>query len=139
MIPTAAQTLLRKLEGWSTKTTHGTGACEFGSLSRDTDGNGKRHRIAVVENVESVLVRACHVDGRALVALWMCRESRKGWSLDLAWRGRHADDLAPQQITARQLTAYASAPDVSTALAACAVAGPKTKAGELETDLKEAG
>lgn len=110
--PTAARTLLRQLEDWSVKTTHATGPCEFGGLSEDTDGEGKRHRVSNVEDVDSVLLRATHVDGRAFVALWIRRPGttptgkHKGWSLDLAWRGRRPDELTPKQITATELKAY---------------------------------
>jgi hypothetical protein len=105
-LPTAARSLLRKLDGWKTFTRPAAGQLEFGSLSVDTDGNGKRHRISLVENVDSVLIRARHTDGRALVAVWIRRESRKGWTLDMAWRGRRADEYAPRQVTARELAAY---------------------------------
>jgi hypothetical protein len=117
-IPAGTRSLLRQLEGWSTQVRHATGHCQFNALSEDTNGEGRRHRVSVIEAVDSVLVRARHVDGRALVALWMRRATRKGWTLDLAWRARHSDDLAPQQITARQLTAYVTAPDVRSALVA---------------------
>ena len=66
-----------------------------------------------------MLVRARHVDGRALVAIWARRASRKGWALDMAWRGRHAGEWTPRRLTATQLRAYVGAPDVRTALAAC--------------------
>lgn len=115
--PTAARSLLRKLDGWSTQLCHGSGSLEFGGLSVETDGNGKRKRISYFETVDSVLVRARHVDGRALVALWIRRAGQKGWKLDLAWRARHVGELAPREIKARQLTAYATAPDVASALA----------------------
>jgi len=118
--PRAAAVLLRKLDGWSTQLRTATGQCAFGTLSADTDGNGKRHRVEVLETVDSVLIRARHVDGRALVALWIRRRRAPGWTLDLAWRARHHGELAPRPITARQLTAYAGAPDPESALAACA-------------------
>jgi len=62
--PRAAAVLLRKLDGWSTQLRTATGQCAFGTLSADTDGNGKRHRVEVLETVDSVLIRARHVDGR---------------------------------------------------------------------------
>lgn len=131
--PAAARTLLRQLGGWSTRTNPATGPCEFGGLSEETDGNGRRRRVNVVEIVDSLLVQARHVDGRALVALWIRRPGttpagkRKGWSLELAWRGRDlADDRdLPQRITARQLTAYATAPDLHIALRAVTDLAPK--------------
>lgn len=117
-LPAAAKTLLRQLDGWSHTTSHATGSCGFSGLSETVDGNGRRRRTEIVETVDSVLVRACHVDGRALVALWLHRSGRKGWTLDLAWRGRHPHEPAPRRITATQLRAYVAAPDAAAALAA---------------------
>lgn len=111
-MPASARALLRQLDDWSTQITHATGPCEFGGLSEDTDGEGKRHRISALEDVDSVLLRGAHVDGRAFVALWIRRPGftakgrRNGWSLDLAWRGRRSDELTPKQITATQLKEY---------------------------------
>ena len=127
-VPAAARTLHRRLieAGWSIAgPRHGSGAWAYSALSETEDGNGKRKRTELVEDVESVLVRARHVDGRALVALWVRRASRKGWSLDLAWRGRHPDEHTPRPITATQLRAYAAAPDHRTALAAAELAGQR--------------
>ncbi len=104
-LPRAASTLLRSLDDWSHRTTHATGPCTFGALSQATDGDGKRTRLAVVETVDSVLVQARHVDGRALVALWV-RRPGKGWTLDLAWRGRAPGEHTPAPLTARELAAY---------------------------------
>lgn len=104
--PTAARSLLRKLEDWSASLHHGSGSLEFGGLSIDTDGNGKRHRVSSVEDVDSVLVRAQHADGRALVAVWIRRTGHKGWTLDTAWRGRAPGELTPQRLTARELAVY---------------------------------
>lgn len=118
-LPTAARTLLKQLDGWSVEgPRHAIGPYVFGGLSEETDGEGKRKRIQTVEQVDSVLVRARHVDGRALVALWMRRPERKGWALDMAWRGRRPDEYAPHPLTATQLKAYIAAPDHVAALAA---------------------
>jgi hypothetical protein len=111
-IPTAAKTLLKKLSDWSVKVTHATGRLEFGGLSEETDGEGKRHRVSVPEDVDSCLVQARHVDGRAFVALWVHRHGQctaaggKKWKLDLAWRGRRPGEWTPKQITATELKAY---------------------------------
>lgn len=111
-IPTAAKTLLKKLDDWSVETTCASGELEFGGLSEDTDGDGKRHRVSVLDAVESVLVRARHVDGRAIVALYVHRvgdltpAGGRKWKLDMAWRGRHLDEHAPHQLTATELAAY---------------------------------
>lgn len=117
-LPAAARTLLRQLDDWSHRVTHATGPCGFTGLSETEDGNGRRRRIEVIEQVDSVLVRACHLDGRAFVALWIRRPTRKGWALDLAWRGRGPDEHTPRPITATQLRAYVAAADLRAALAA---------------------
>ena len=117
--PAAARTLLRQLDSWSVAgPVHATGPCTFTGLSETEDGHGKRKRIELVELVESVLIRACHVDGRALVALWIRRPSRRGWSLDTCWRGRHPGEYTPRPMTATQLKAYVAAPDAGAALVA---------------------
>ena len=100
--PTAAKTLLRQLaEGWSVAgPTYATGPITVTAYG-EPRGDGTRPKIAVTEVVDSVLVRACHVDGRAVVALWI-RRPGKGWSLDMAWRGRHPHEHAPRRITPRR-------------------------------------
>jgi hypothetical protein len=132
-LPVAANTLLKQLRehvpAWSVaEPRHATGPLAFGGLSEQTDGEGKRRRIEIIEQVDSVLIRACHVDGRALVALWIRRSTRKGWTLDMAWRGRRPDEYAPQRITATQLKAYVAAPTHAAAIAAVSV---------TDTDKKE--
>jgi hypothetical protein len=77
-LPAAARTLLKQLgelvPAWSINgPRHATGPCVFGGLSEETDGEGKRKRTQTVEQVDSVLIRAYHADGRALVALWVRR------------------------------------------------------------------
>ena len=122
-LPTAARTLLKQLgelvPAWSINgPRHATGPCAFGGLSEETDGEGKRKRIETIEQVDSVLIRAYHADGRAIAALWVRRPTRKGWVLDMAWRGRAAGEHAPRKLTATQLRAYVAAPDHPAALAA---------------------
>lgn len=124
-LPSAANALLRQLRelvpAWSIDGPRfATGPCAFGGLSEETDGEGKRRRIAVIEQVDSVLVRACHVDGRAIVALWVRRPTKRGWTLDMAWRGRAAHEHTPHRLTATALKAYVAAPDHAAALAAVA-------------------
>jgi hypothetical protein len=166
-IPSAAKTLIKQLEGavpsWSTKITHATGPCEFTGYG-EYRGDGTRPQIKVTEQVDSCLIQACHVDGRAFVALWVRRPglvmpetaavkkvrpillllaasglldengsaliglvagqvlwARKGWKLDLAWRGRRLidpEDYTPKEITATQLKDYVEAPDHAAALVA---------------------
>lgn len=124
-LPAAANTLLKQLRelvpAWSIDgPRHATGPCAFGGLSEETDGEGKRRRIEIVEQVDSVLVRARHADGRAIVALWVRRPAKRGWTLDMAWRGRATNEFTPQRLTATQLKAYVAAPDYAAALAAVA-------------------
>lgn len=116
--PAAARMLMRRLDGWSTSLTHGSGHRTSTGLSETEDGNGKRRRVQVVDAVDSVLIRARHVDGRAFVALWVRRAARKGWALDCAWRGRAPHEHTPRPITATQLRAYVAASDAAAALAA---------------------
>ena len=122
-LPTAASALLKQLRdlvpAWSIYgPAHATGPCTFTGLSETEDGEGKRKRVELVEQVDSVLIRAYHVDGRAIVALWVRRPARKGWTLDMAWRGRDAGEHVPRRLTATQLKAYVAAPDHAAALAA---------------------
>jgi hypothetical protein len=127
--PVAAKGLLKQLDDWSVRVNHSSGPLEFGSLSEDTDGNGKRHRVSVIEVVDSVLVQAVHVDRRAVVAMWI-RRPGGGWRLDLAWRGRHAGELAPKQITATGLKTY-----VAGGLVAMAKLAPKTKNESIKQEI----
>lgn len=119
-LPAAARTLHRRLieTGWSIAGPHhGSGAWTYSALSEVEDGNGRRKRVEVVEQVESVLIRACHVDRRTIVAMWVRRPGR-GWTLDTCWRGRHDAEHTPKPMTATQLRAYVAAPDARAALAA---------------------
>lgn len=115
-IPTAAKSLLKKLDDWSVQTNAGVGPCEFGGLSEDTDGEGKRRRVVHVEHVDYFHIVARHVDGRGIAAVWVRRPGetsvgkRKGWSLDMAWRGKRRDEFAPKQITATELKTYVEPP-----------------------------
>jgi hypothetical protein len=108
-IPTAVSSLLARLDGWTHTTSHATGPCTFGGLSEETDGDGHHSQIEVVEQVDSVCVRACHPDGRAIVALWVRRPSKGRWTLDTAFRAKHHDEPAPTRIKATALAAYVAA------------------------------
>lgn len=124
-LPTSARSLYKKLtalEGWTTRAVAGEGAGEFGHLSEERNGDGKRHRVIELIAVESLSVRAVHRDGRALVAVWIKRADEKGWKLDMAMRGRHAHEFAPRAINARQIGPYAEAATPELALAAIAPA-----------------
>jgi hypothetical protein len=124
-LPVAARTLLKSLDGWSVADPrHATGPYAFGGLSEATNGEGKRKRTTRTEEVDSVLIRAAHVDGRAIVALFVQAgptskvTGKRGWTLELAWRGRHHDEHVPRQLTGTQLKAYVGAVDHAAALAA---------------------
>jgi hypothetical protein len=109
ILPRAAIALIAQLRGWTHTITPATGPYSFGGLSEDTDGEGKRHRIEVTQDVDSVCLRAQHAtDGRRLVAVWI---KRKSWSLDTAfrwsWPWEHG---IPLKVTATELTAYVVEP-----------------------------
>lgn len=98
-LPAAARTLLKQLgelvPAWSINgPRHATGPCAFGGLSEETDGEGKRKRTQTVEQVDSVLIRAYHADGRALVALWVRRPGVKLSSKQLGVKWRRVLTLA---------------------------------------------
>lgn len=119
MTPPAARALLAQLTDWSVHQHASTGTVEFNGLSEETDGEGKRKRVTSEVPVDSFLVRAAHVDGRAFVAVWLARRDRPtksgkpSWSLDTCWRGRRFDELAPKPITAKELKVYVALKDVA--------------------------
>lgn len=88
-LPAGVRGLLNKCSpGWSYRVTYATGLCEFGGLSTETDGEGKRKRVTVVEDVDSIGVRLCHAaTGRGAVALWVRRPGYVGdGKLGVRWR-----------------------------------------------------
>lgn len=111
-LPRATQTLVAQLgDGWTHTITHAHGPATFGGLSQDTDGEGKRHRIEISEDVDSVCLRAHHGgDGRAFVAVWWRRPGAKSWKLEDAFRRPAGDELALKRVTATELTAYVTQP-----------------------------
>lgn len=115
--PKAATALLSRMVGWSTELKHGAGPVQFGGLSEETDGDGKRHRVSVTETVDMTLVRGMNVDGRAVIAFWIRRPGGR-WEFDFALRGRHLGEYVPRVLKVRQLTAYVTAPDAHSALRA---------------------
>lgn len=130
-MPKPATALLRKLEGWSTEVTPGAGEWTFGGLSEEPGADGKRHRVSVLAPTESVLIRAMHVDRRALIVMWLRRvDTGGGWTFDFALRGRDLtnDYDGPKRINSRQLAAYVTAPDLRSALRAVAELAPKATA-----------
>lgn len=120
-MPKPATLLLSRMVGWSTDVQHGAGPVQFGGLSEETDGDGKRHRVSVTETVDMTLVRGMHVDGRAVIAFWLRRPGGR-WEFDFALRGRHLGEYVPRILKVRQLTAYVTAPDAASALKAVAPA-----------------
>jgi hypothetical protein len=105
--PRAVVTLMSKLADWDAELSRAVGPCEFNALSEETDGEGRHSKITVTEDVDSVCVRAAHEPtGRALVALWIRRPSRKSWTLETAWRGAWPWEPTPTELTATELAAY---------------------------------
>lgn len=125
-IPGAAKALLKKLDGWSVESYAGTGPCEFGGLSEETDGEGKSHRITYTEVVESFGIYAVHADHRVFVVVWIRRpgyydvkkkdgtveSKRNGWSHNQAWRREYVagGGYHPKRMTATELKAYIEPP-----------------------------
>lgn len=105
-LPAGPKNLINKLDGWTHTVAHAHGPCQFNGLSAETDGDGHHKEIEVVEDVDSVCVRASHPDGRAFVALWLHRPSKGSWTLETAFRARHHDEPAPVRLKATPLTAY---------------------------------
>lgn len=120
--------LLKKLAGWPVDVQRNSYPAEFGGLSVEPNGDGKRSRISVIETVDGVLVRAMHVDTRALIAFWIRRPSAS-WKFEYALRGRDLanDHDCPRRINTRQLAAYIAAPDLHSALLAVEELAPKVK------------
>jgi hypothetical protein len=103
-LPRATKQLIDQLDGWTHEVRHARGRATFGGLSEDTDGDGKRSRIEITEEVDSVCLRARADDGRRLVAVWV---KRKTWALDTAFRWPWPwESQVPRQVTATELTAY---------------------------------
>lgn len=118
-VPAAAKTLIKRLPpGWSHKIMEASGETDFGGLSEETDGEGKRHKVVNIEPVRSYRVSGWHTDGRGFVAVWVNRVSKGGWTLDICWRARHRDEFTPTQLTAGQLGPYVDAPDPQAAMSA---------------------
>lgn len=104
--PRAVVTLMAKLTDWDAELKRAIGPVVFGGLSEDTNGDGKRRRVEITEDVDSIGLRANHPDGRALAALWIRRTGARNWTLDTAWRGAWPWEPAPKELTATELTAY---------------------------------
>lgn len=107
-LPRATKQLIDQLDGWTHEVRHARGPATFGGLSEDTDGDGKRSRIEIIEEVDSVCLRARADDGRRLVAVWT---KRKAWTLDTAFRWPWPwESQVPRQVTATELAAYVADP-----------------------------
>lgn len=132
-MPKPATTLVRRLVGWSHDIQCSDSMpVEFGGLSEQPGADGKRRRVSIVETCDAVLVRAKHVDTRALIVFWIRRPGGP-WKFDFALRGRDLtnDHDGPKRINSRQLAAYVAAPGLRTALRAVTELAPKVKT-ELE-------
>lgn len=126
--PRAVKIMVNKLVGWSHEVVYGAGEATY---KRRALVDGKGRLVAEVLPVESVSVRARHVDGRSFFAVWLRKDGDKSWAFDDAWRTWHAreDHGMPQRLNATQAGAYAGAHDVASALAAVA---------ELKTETRSA-
>jgi hypothetical protein len=114
-LPTAITTLTKRLaEGWTHHVTGPrTGSIVLGGLSETTDGEGRRHRVEREVSVTSYMLKGCHAaTRRGIVAVWVRQDSTSSWKLDLAYRGRHEGEHAPQRLDAGQLAAYAGSTSV---------------------------
>jgi hypothetical protein len=119
-LPRSANALSKKLDGWSHKAVWGIGARTV--KVKGLVGNRPGMTETQV-SVESVSVRAGHVDGRWFVACWVKLEHEGKWKFDGAWRKWHGHDWPvglPVELNSTQVNAYASASDVAGALAAIA-------------------
>lgn len=117
-LPRSAQALVKKLEGWSYKTPWGTG--ERIVKIQGLDEHKRPATIEALITVESVTVRARHIDGRAFIASWVRLEHVGKWEFDGAWRTWHADERAGLviEISSAEANAYAKAEDLPAALVA---------------------
>lgn len=106
-LPRSIRVLLDRLDpSWRYRVTAARGPLERTVLSEEVDGGGHRRRLASIETVDSLCLRACHpATRRAVVALWVRRPGRS-WAFDSAWRGRHPGEDTPQRLSARELAAY---------------------------------
>lgn len=124
--PAPVRTLLRKLPpGWHHTITAGHGTDQTGTMSADTDGNGKRHRVVREYAVDSWALRAHHPDGRQVRIVWAVEQGArtpagrvKAPTFVLAWRGRHDGEDGPAPLAATEIPAYMAALAPAAALAA---------------------
>lgn len=134
--PAPVSTLLHKLTpGWHHHVTTGHGHDERGGLSDTTDGDGKRHRVVTVVDVDSIALRSRHADGRTVRIVWAVQTGArtptgraKAPTFVLAWRGRHPGENAPAQLAATEIPAYMTATSPAAALAAVAALREDRKA-----------
>jgi hypothetical protein len=115
-LPGAITTLTKRLaDGWTHHITGPrTGALAVGGLSEETDGEGRRRRVERAVSVTSYMLAGCHhATGRAFRALWVQQAGTSSWKLDIAVRGRHDGEYAPQHLDAGQLAAYAGSTTVA--------------------------
>ena len=116
-LPRSAKSLVKKLEGWSWKAVWGAG-------ERTVKVKGLvNNRPGLIETrvaVESVSVRAGHVDTRWFVACWV-KVGEDTWKFDGAWRRWHDRDWPvglPVALNSREVNTYAGSSSLPHALAA---------------------
>jgi hypothetical protein len=114
-LPSAITTLTKRMaDGWTHHITGPrTGTITVTTLSDQPRGDGTRAKVEREVSVTSFMLKGCHAaSGRAFVALWVRRDGTSSWKLDIATRGRHEGEHAPQHLDAGQLAAYAGSTSV---------------------------
>jgi hypothetical protein len=117
--PAVTGLLKRRAPGWEHTLTEGEGVISVSTLGYSR-GDGTRPRVTVEATCEAVHLSARHPSSRrAVVAIWVRRTDpvetggkAHGWTLDMAWRGRHDGEHVPVQLDSGELSAYLSAHDV---------------------------
>lgn len=123
-VPTPVRGVINALAvGWRYTVTHAEGMLDVTRTTGEEDGNGKTKRAVELLAVDSVALKACHPDGRGVVALWFRdpaartpRGKAKGYGFDMAWRGRLGDELVPSALNLNEVKAFVSGADVPAAL-----------------------
>lgn len=124
-VPAVKALLASCAPGWKGTVTRAEGTLDTGGLSEETNGDGKRTRVARTLTVESIAVRLQHADGRGVrVLYWRDPAARtptnkpKGYAFDSAWRGRHGDERVAVVLNAGEVKAYVAALEPDAALEA---------------------
>jgi hypothetical protein len=126
-LPSAITTLTKRMaDGWTHHITGPrTGTITVTALSDQPRGDGTRAKVEREVSVTSYMLKGCHhASGRAFRALWvhehgkLTSKGKPSWRLDIAVRGRHEGEHAPQHLESKQLAAYVAAGTLAEYLAA---------------------